>query len=91
MSNSLIKVLNVLAGSSLVVVYSKWMLSIEKLSVRFTINNDKVFYEKSQLILLPTLETGTDKVFKGWYTDSACTNILTNFNSNTYTELYGKY
>lgn len=58
MSNSLIKVLNALADSSLVEVYSKWMFSSEKFSVKFTINNDKVFYEDSQLILFPTLEPG---------------------------------
>lgn len=71
--------------------YSNWMLNSKKLAVKFTINNSRSFYEESQLMLLPSLESGDNKKFEGWYTDRACTTLLTNFKGNTYTQLYGNY
>lgn len=88
---SLIDALNTVAEASKW-GYNKWMVSKSKMSVRFNINSNKAFYEGSQLILLPGL-VGVDggKSFKGWYVNSACTTLISDYKTNTVTQFYGKY
>lgn len=91
-TNSLIDALN--AGSEYYAgqYYSHWILNKDKKTIAFTENgNKKKLSLDSPIILLPNTASGGDKHFDGWYTDSSCTAVLTDFASNTHTELYSKY
>lgn len=86
--NSVIEALNSVSESR---GFGKWMLSKKKLNVKFVVNGDNYLYEDAQLIMLPSLLGMGDKIFAGWYTDSACTTLLSDYKTNTFSVLYGKY
>lgn len=88
--NSLISALN--AGSELYASrgYSKWLLNKNINAVSFLVNGNPLIKVNSQVILIPSLADGVSKKFSGWYTDSSCTSLLTNYEISTSTTLYGK-
>ena len=90
--NSLIKALNAGADAHSAQKYSKWLLNKNNKAVTFAVNGETPFYKISaQLILTPALANGVSKKFDGWYTNSACTTKLTNFEVSADTSLYGKF
>ena len=89
---SLIQALNAGADAHSSEKYSKWVLNKNNKAVSFAVNGEAPFFKMSaQLILTPGLADGVSKKFDGWYTDSACTTKLTNFEVNADLNLYGRF
>ena len=92
LGSSLIKALDSTAEYRAERRYAKWLLNKSGREVRFAVNGEKPFFvTSSQLIMMPTLADGVEKRFVGWFTDSACTAEVSNFEIDADTVLYAKF
>ena len=89
--NSLLSVLNAYVDYNSKLSYSHWATNKAGNDVKFILNGGKGFTMKYRLMLLPNLAKGAKKAFSGWYTDSACKTLLSNYELTAATSLYGTF
>ena len=89
--DSLLGALNAYVDSNSKAAYSHWATNKGGHAVTFTVNGEKRIVLSARMMILPNLAKEGKRAFSGWYTDSACKNLLKNYEIGTATSLYGKF
>ena len=89
--DSLLSALNAYVDANPATPYSHWVTNKGGNSVIFTVNGVNRLVLKAKLIVLPNLAKEGKKAFAGWYTDSACKNLLKEYEINSDKFLYGTF
>lgn len=62
--------------------WNKWLLNNNKEKVTFKANDYKGFFLSTQPILLPDLSPTGRNIFKGWFTDTNYSDMLSSFETS---------
>ena len=88
---SLLDALNAYVDDNPKMSYPHWATNKGGNAVTFTVNGVKRFALNAKLIVLPNLAKEKKKAFSGWYTDSACKNLLKEYEISSDKFLYGTF
>ena len=89
--NGLLGALNALADYNPLFGYSNWASNKNEYVVSFTVDGKKRFTLAHKIFVLPNLANQGNVVFKGWYTDSNCSQLWVYSSVSSSTDLYGKF